>query len=498
MKPNNKLKIISVAFALCILGSVAQASDSRSKAKTAAGQPNILFIAIDDMNDWVGYLGGHPAAKTPNMDRLAEKGVNFSNAHCPAPGCSPSRNALLFGAEPFNTGLYVFYNSTVFDEECLDRPSIGEFFKQNGYNTYASGKIHHARPRTEAEWNEYHEKKKVTDYDGPRFDDEEGYIQGKDSKMRFSPSLYPLEDHPDYQFAQFGVDVLKRKHDKPFFLAVGLVKPHLPFVAPKQFFDLYPPDVDYAPRIKKDDLTDIPAVGKKMVKIKDDRKFKQDKAWNKVRRAYLACISWTDFNIGRLLDALEKSPYADNTIVVLWSDHGYALGEKNHFRKFALWEETTRTPFIIWDARDKRGIKGREVKDGVSLINIYRTLADLSGMEVADIVDGFSLTPQLENSETPLAGPAICSWGRGNYTVRTRNWRYTRYYNGGDELYDHKKDSDEWTNQANNPKYADVKKRLFKMLPKSEAPLVTVGLQTWSLTTSADNPLDKKTKGPSN
>ncbi len=215
MKPSKKLKIISVAFALCILSSAAQTSE----------KPNILFIAIDDMNDWTGFLGGHPAAKTPNMDRLAEKGVNFSNAHCPAPGCSPSRNALLFGAEPFNTGLYAFYSSAVFDEECLDRPSVAEFFKQNGYNTYASGKIHHARPRTEAEWTEYHEKKKGSSYDGPRFDDEEGYIQGNQSKMRFSPSLYPMEDHPDYQFAQFGVDVLKREHDKPFFLAVGLVKP---------------------------------------------------------------------------------------------------------------------------------------------------------------------------------------------------------------------------------------------------------------------------------
>ena len=454
-------------------------------------QPNILFIAIDDMNDWTGFLGGHPAAKTPNMDALAHKGINFTNAHCSAPGCSPSRNALMFGAEPFNTGLYAFYDHTVFDEECLNRPSIAELLKQNGYNTYASGKIHHARPHTEAEWNEYHEKGN-TKYKGDKYDDEEGYIQDNKAKMRFSPSLYPMEDHPDYQFAQYGIEILKKKHNKPFFLAVGLVKPHLPFVCPQQFFDLYPADADYAPRIKEDDLADIPAAGKKMAKTGDDNRFKKDEAWNKVRRAYLACISWTDYNIGRVLDALENSDYADNTIVVLWSDHGYALGEKNHFRKFALWEETTRTPFILWDTRDKRAIAGREISEGVSLINIYRTLAELSDVEVAENVDGFSLAPQLEDINTPLAGPAICSWGRGNYTVRTKDWRYTRYYNGGEELYDHNNDPDEWTNQANNPEFAKIKGEMAKMLPNKEMPLEQQGVQGWSITTSADKPLNKK------
>ena len=477
------------------IGKALMLATGLAGAVFAAEQPNILFIAIDDMNDWTGFLGGHPAAKTPNMDRLAKKGVNFSNAHCSAPGCSPSRNALLIGMEPFKSGHYAFYSEKVFTDEFRDRTTtLPELFKNNGYGTFGSGKIHHGYPRDSEQWDEYHEKKKGSKYDGPRFDDEEGYIQGNDSKMRFSPSLYPEADHPDYQFAQFGIDVLQRNHDKPFFLAVGLVKPHLPFVAPKRFFDLYPADVDYAPRIKKDDLSDIPAVGKTMVKTKDFRRFNEDQAWNKVRRAYLACISWTDYNIGRLLDALETSPYADNTVVVLWSDHGYALGEKNHFRKFALWEETTKTPFIIWDVRDRRGIKGREVKDGVSLINVYRTLADLAGLEAPEYVDGFSLVPQLENPDAPLPGPAICSWGRGNYTVRTRDWRYIRYYDGSEELYEHKQDPDEWTNLANNPEYTEVKERLAEKLPKNEVPLETTGMQGWSLATSADKPLEKKRK----
>jgi arylsulfatase A-like enzyme len=231
-----------------------------------------------------------------------------------------------------------------------------------------------------------------------------------------------------------------------------------------------------------------------MAKVGDDNRFKQDKAWNKVRRAYLACISWADFNVGRLIDALEASPYADNTVVVLWSDHGYGMGEKKHFRKFALWEETTRVPFIIWDAREKKAIAGREVKDGVSLINVYRTLAELSGLDVPDNVDGFSLVPQLNDASIAVEGQAVCSWGRGNYTVRTRDWRYTRYYDGGEELYDHAKDPDEWTNLANNPEYADMKKKLGAKLPQQEVPIVMEGLEEWSIPYSADKPLERKRK----
>ena len=457
----------------------------------ASEKPNILFIAIDDMNDWTGFLGGHPQAKTPNMDRLAKKGVNFSNAHCSAPGCSPSRNALLYGVEPFRSGLYAFYNQDAFSDNVLKgAKSMLHFFKTNGYNTYGSGKIHHRREQTSVEWTKFH---KLQETNPLEFDEEAGYRQGKSDKMNFSPTLNPLEDHHDYRNTSFGVNVLESEHDKPFFLAVGIIKPHLPFTCPKRFFDLYP-EVVKPPRINEDDWSDIPPVGKAMAKIKDDRRFKSDKAWNKVRRAYLACISWADHNVGRLIDALEKSSYADNTVVVLWSDHGYALGEKRHFRKFALWEETTRVPFIIWDTREKKTVFGREVKGGVSLINIYRTLAELAELEVPEHIDGLSLVSQLNNHSTPLSGPAICSWGRGNYTVRTEAWRYIRYYDGSEELYDHTRDSDEWTNLGKRPEYNAVKEMLAARLPGMEVPLVMEGLEDWSIPWSADKHLAKKTK----
>lgn len=456
-----------------------------------AEKPNVLFIAIDDMNDWTGFLGGHLQAQTPNLDRLARKGVNFINAHCSAPGCSPSRNSLLYGVEPFHSGLYAFYDQDAFSSKVLEgRVSLPELLKVNGYKTYGAGKIHHRRVPTDKEWTEYATDTKMEKL---RFADNEGYGTGK---MSFRPTLNPLEDHLDYQNASYGVEVLGREHEEPFFLAVGIIKPHLPFNAPKRFFDLYPAQIE-PPRIHPDDHDDIPAVGRAFAKIKDDKKFKKDKAWTKVRRAYLACISWADYNVGRLLDALEASSHAHNTIVVLWSDHGYGQGEKRHFRKFALWEETTRVPFIIWDTREKKEVLGREVRDGVSLINIYRTLGEISGINVPDKVDGFSLVPQLKDPQTPFPEPSICSWGRGNYTIRDRDWRYTRYYDNGEELYSHADDPDEWTNLANDPKHAEVRNRLASHLPEREVPMVTEGLEGWSIPVSADKPLEKRAKSKS-
>lgn len=471
----------------CSLISLAVLSGTASLSIAEAEQPNILFIAIDDMNDWTGFLGGHPQAITPNLDAVARKGVNFTNAHCPAPGCSPSRNALLYGVEPFNSGLYAFYDKGGIHERLRETyTSLPAFLKANGYGTYGAGKIHHGPRGAEVEWSDYHKPERHA----LKLDIDAGYQQGGKRKMSFCPTTNPFEEHPDHKVASYGIDVLAKEHDKPFFLAVGIVRPHLPFICPEEFFDLYPDPVQ-APRIKEDDLDDIPWVGRSMAKRGDDNRFRNDKAWDKVRRAYLACISWADYNIGRVLDALEESDYADNTIVVIWSDHGYGLGEKHHFRKFALWEETTRVPFIIWDTRDNEAGEGRTVTDGVSLINIYKTLAEMTGIEGPDYLDGYSLVPQLKDSSIPLPEPAICSWGRGNYTVRDEKFRYTRYFNGGEELYFHSQDPDEWTNLADNPEYAAEKARLAVFLPENEAPLVKEFVAEWSIPSSADKPKKK-------
>ncbi|MFT5468266.1 MAG: arylsulfatase A-like enzyme [Verrucomicrobiales bacterium] len=356
-----------------------------------------------------------------------------------------------------------------------------------GYGTFGAGKIHHGSKGDPREWGDYHEPAKS----GLKLDVDAGYQVDGQFKMSFCPTTVPLEDHPDHQAASYGIDILTKQQDQPFFLAVGIVKPHLPFVCPQQFFDLYPESVE-APRINPNDHDDIPRVGRSMAKRGDDNRFTEDQAWNRVRRAYLACISRADYNVGRVLDALESGPHAGNTIVVLWSDHGYALGEKNHFRKFALWEETTRVPFIIWDTREKDAAQGRTVTDGVSLISIYRTLADLSGLTPLESVDGCSLVPQLTDPNTPVAEPAICTWGRGNYTVRGRDFRYTRYFDGGEELYFHRNDANEWTNLAGNPEYSAAKKRLAAFLPETEAPLIEEGIISARANMSADRPNQKK------
>jgi arylsulfatase A-like enzyme len=462
-----------VAIVLLLLSSILMADE----------RPNILFIAVDDMNDWTGSLGGHPQAKTPNMDALAKRGVNFTNAHCVAPGCSPSRNAVLFGVEPFHSGLYPFYNIEKVPQDVLaPYTSLPRFFKESGYQTFGAGKIHHGSTDAPEEWNDYfhHDGTKL------KYNADAGLQYGKSKKMAFCPTTNPLEDHPDYQVASYGVDVLSREHDEPFFLAVGIVKPHLAFVCPQKFFGMYP-EVIEDPAIKPVDLVDIPWAGRAMANLEQDLRYRKDESWGKIRRAYLACISWADFNVGRVLGALDESQYSDNTIVVLWSDHGFHLGEKQSFRKFSLWEEATRVPFIIYDPRAQTAMQPGECTEGVSLINIYRTLADLAGLTPPEYVDGASLAPQLKDPTQSIAKPAITTWGRGNYSIRDEEWRYTRYFDGGEELYLHTRDENEWTNLAQDPQYADQKKRLAEFLPAKEAPLVRQGISLWKIV-DADKP----------
>ena len=471
---------IFLKFTGFTVASLALSGCRKHLLKPSAKKPNVLFIAIDDMNDWVGFLGGHPQAKTPNMDRLAEKAVNFRNAHIPAPACSPCRNALLFGIQPFHSGLYPYYQRAKIKPEILaGYTTLPRLFKENGYNTFTSGKVHHGTPWTYEkdtatyEWTE-HNHETLSSLPELVYDTKLGYVApGRRDTWTFCPTTSPLEHHLDYVTSQYGIEVLGRLHDKPFFLALGFIKPHLPFVAPKKYFDLYSDPIK-PPAIKADDLADVPWPGRSNAMLRDDLQFRKDKAWEKVRRAYLACISWTDANVGRVLDALEKSPWRDNTIVVLWSDHGFHLGEKRSFRKFSLWEEVTRVPFLILDTRHKV-MKGRRCDEPVSLIDIYPTLTDLVGLKQPDYVDGVSLVPWLKNPSQVREEPAITTWGRGNYTVRTRNWRYIRYFDGSEELYYHKQDPDEWKNLAGLSEFAAKKEELKKWLPKKESPLVLSG-----------------------
>ena len=451
-------------------------------------RPNIVFIAIDDMNDWVGFLGGHPQAKTPNMDRLAKMGVNFTNAHCVSPACSPSRLALLYGVQPFHSGFYPFYNHKKISPDKLARyTSIPALFRKNGYRTHGAGKIFHGYQELGDHWDDYHQPKNFK----LKYDKEAGYQIRDSRKMAFCPTTNPLDEHPDYQVADYGIGVIQQEHDKPYFVAIGIVKPHLPFVCPKRFFDLQEETIE-KPLIRYRDLEDVPTIGRSMAKLSDDFQFRKDDAWERVRRAYLACNSWVDFNVGRILKAIEESDQAKNTIVVLWSDHGYHFGEKRSFRKFSLWEEATRVPFVVYDPRPGKQTAG-ECSEAVSLIHVYRTLAEMAEINPPEYVDGVSLVPQLKAPSTKLDVPAITTWGRGNFTVRGDQYRLTRYFDGGEELYDHSKDPMEWENVSGNPRFADVKKKLATHLPKKPAPLERGGIALWNVI-DADQPAKKLKK----
>ena len=455
---------------------------------TGQQKPNVLMICIDDMNDWCGFLNGHPQSKTPNMDKLAKKGVNFTNAHCTSPGCSPSRNALMLGVEPHRSGLYPFYNLNKVTTGELDQYTtpLPKMFKDHGYTTIGITKVYHNPDRfwrENEQWDEYKyysnaKLKKITS---------KGYHPEPFNKRTVAcPVSNSLEDFQDYLSAEHAVEVLKRNHDQPFFLAVGFILPHTSFLMPEENWDRFNfPIIE--PYIKPDDLKDIPIVGQANAQIYVELPVRRDRAWEEIRRGYLASINFTDDNVGRVLTALENSPYSQNTIIILWSDHGYHLGEKRSFSKFSLWNESTRTPFIIYDPRNDKG-NGKECSEPVGLINVYKTLADLTNLEPPEYIDGQSLVPWIKNPYLPKNSPAMTTWGRGNYTLRSKEWRYTRYFDGSEELYNQITDSNEWTNLALFPEYDDVKKSFMKWLPKDEASQVASGRELYNVA-DADNPI---------
>ena len=456
----------------------------------ATDQPNVLMICVDDLNDWVGFLGGHPQTKTPNMDALAAKGINFTNAHCTAPGCSPSRNALLLGVEPHRSGLYPFYNLNHVDSESLSRLTpLPLLFRENGYKTVGLSKVWHNpdnKYRQDEQWDEY--RMYGTGKKDKSLIKEKGYHPEPFNKRTIAcPASNPLTDFGDYNAAVHAARFLGREQQKPFFLAVGFILPHTSYIMPEANWDRFLDPISEPP-IKANDLADIPQVGQSNAQIYVEIPVRRDNAWEEIRRGYLAAVNFTDDNVGRVLDALEKSPHANNTIIILWSDHGFHLGEKRSFSKFSLWEEATRTPFIIFDPRNDLG-NGKACSEPIGLINVYRTLCELTGISAPDYVDGMSITPWLKNPELPKEQPALITWGRGNYSLRLKDWRYNRYFDGSEELYYHRKDPYEWTNLANDPDYAPMMQNLAqKWLPKQEAPQVTSGRELYNVA-DADQPI---------
>lgn len=440
---------------------------------TADAKPNVLFIAIDDLNDWVGPLKGHPQVKTPNMDRLAAMGTNFTNAHCQSVLCNPSRTSLLTGKRPTTTGIYGLSPNYRNDADLKEIVSIPEYFRDKGYQTLATGKIFHGN---------YGFKAGGPDWDvvGP------GATPApfpKGGKLVDTPQNHKLvdwgtfphkdEEKGDYKIASWAVDRLKdMPEDKPFFLAAGFFLPHVPCFATQEWMDMYPLETLQLPAVLEGDRDDTPRSSWWLHwRLPEPRLdfLKKENEWENLVRLYLACVSFVDSQLGRVLDELENSGHADDTVIVLWSDHGWHLGEKRITGKNTLWEPSTRVPLIFAGP----GVsKESDCAEAVELLDIFPTLCDLAGLAQPDGLEGHSLMPQLKDAVAARDFPAISNHNPGNNSVRDERWRYIRYMDGAEELYDMKEDPEEFRNLAGDPTYAEEMRRLAKWIPKHQEPHV--------------------------
>ncbi len=431
----------------------------------AAEKPNILFIAIDDQNDWIGCLEGHPQIKTPNIDRVASKGTVFLNAHCQSPLCNPSRTSLMTGLRPSTTGVYGLAPWFRALDRFKDVTTLPQYLEKHGYKTYSTGKIYHGgygRKQTDKEFNEL----------GPRA----GVGVKPKEKLVKTPNPHPLvdwgtfphkdEDKGDWKVASWAVEKLNEKPTEPFFLSVGFFLPHVPCYATQKWFDLYPEESLQLPPMLKDDRNDTPRFSWYLHwKLPEPRfKFLQEAGeWKNIVRSYLACTSFVDSQVGRVVGALEKNGLADDTIIVIWSDHGWHLGEKLITGKNTLWDRSARVPLIFAGP----GVAGEaKCRKPAELLDIYPTLLELCDLPANNALEGLSLVPQLKDADAPRDRPAITTHNRNNHGVRSENWRYITYADGSEELYDMRTDPNEWQNLAGDPKYAKIIREHRRWLPK--------------------------------
>ncbi len=454
-----KLKLLTllVVSGAGVCTSLVVGKEKDTQAVTEA--PNVVFIAVDDLNDWAGYRG-HPEVLTPNMDRLAKRGTWFSRAYCQYPVCGPSRASVM-------TGLYFHQLDSkklqVKDDyvkekvESMGSAMLHDYMKQHGgYKTMAVGKILHR-----------HLPVKSLDMSGGRGSwDHNKDSKGKDIESNWksdktltdwAPYYRDESQMSDSKAAVWAVERLKRKHSKPFMLMVGFLRPHTPWHVPKKYFDMYDPAKITVPVYRQDDLQDVPKAGVEIINDGYPRTewAKEQNQWRKIIQAYYASITFADAKVGEVLDALEASPYQDNTIVILWSDHGYHLGEKNTFQKHTLWERSASTQMIISLPKSMEGGKYTGRTDRVvSLIDIYPTLVDLCGLPPNKKTVGRSLKPLLMDKKIKWDYPALTYRKGDSKSLRDEQFRYIEYGDGSMELYDHDKDPNEWENLAKDADYA--------------------------------------------
>lgn len=480
---------------------------------------NVLMIVLDDLNDYIGVMGGHPQAKTPNIDKLAGEGVLFTNASSNAPLCAPSRASFLTGILPSSSGLFGTGNFKSFPK-LKNAKMISEYMMENGYTTYKTGKITHSSAGETAWWDyvledsqdygplAYNGNKGVphpsstvelakqggsldgsygsladipnvpSDFSNP------GY-HGWYSTTKNTPFNYVNDENRDKMPDEESVEWIAQQlqtlsnvnNKKPFFMAAGLIRPHSPFIVPQKYFDLFPLEEIELPEILKDDISDLDgSLGNRGFDIGgavDESFTDRQEGIRKYLQAYLASIAFADAMVGKLMIALENSNYADNTMVMLFSDHGYSIGEKDYMWKYNLWKQTSRVPLIIKSPKHE-AIAGTKISAPVSLIDVYPTIKDFCRLtgdtkknELAADIDGHSLIPLLNSAENPTwSGPqesliAVETWGytdpaKQNYALATNRYRYIVRSGGEEEFYDHEYDPNEWFNVINKVAYDNI------------------------------------------
>lgn len=454
---------MALIFNRCVVGAAVVAGGvlaALAEAKSETLRQNVVLIVVDDLNADVGFLG-REWAKTPELDRLAGRSLVFENAHCQAPICGPSRNSILTGRYPHSTGLYAL-EPLFRDVPALERlKSLPQWFREHGYRTAVVSKIYHAKP----------DKLGQDDFHG-------GYGFGPFPEAPLSLDK-DLPVHPFYDFGEYLTDAettdasvaakageLAKElaaGSQPFFLAVGFLRPHCPMYAPKRWFDLHPLSGIAPYEDQSADLEDVPAYARKLVpreNVYHRWLLLQDRA-RRFQQSYRAAVSFVDHCIGLFIETLRGAGLEDNTIIVLTSDHGVQNGRKNVWFKRTLWEASTHVPLLI---RLPGQEQSRRFDAPVGLIDIFPTLCDLAGLPAPDGLEGHSLVPLVEGREMDRP-PVLTSHGPGNFAVRDKRWRYIRYADGSEELYDHATDPDERTNLAGDPAFTPEKKRLGTSVP---------------------------------
>lgn len=485
-------------------------------------KPNVLMIVLDDLNDYIGVLEGHPQTKTPNIDKLANDGILFTNAHSNAPVCAPSRASFMSGILPITSKNFGFDNWTK-NEVLKNSKILPEYFSENGYTTYKTGKVTHGTKLESELWD--HLLTNSLDY-GPMAYDGNDYTMHPNGNISYFENSGPLDatiarlsdipnvpaddTNPGYNgwrwhqgaFSYIDADNRDPMPDEnsahwiqqqltnlenidstdSFFMALGLVRPHTPLVVPDKYFDMFPLEEVQIPIIRKNDREDTYFTngekGYVLFDILGNEYTDRQEGLRRKTQAYLAAVAFADDMVGQVMSTLENSIYNDNTVVMLFSDHGFHIGEKQYLRKNTLWNEATRVPLII-KSPQHANYAGASVDHPVSLIDIYPTLQELCGLtgatkknENGADIDGYSLVPFLENpNSTDWEGPhtaltSVGIWGteNNNFSVVSKRYRYTQYFSGDEELYDHFYDKGEWLNVADYPAYQTVKELLKKEL----------------------------------